>query len=153
MHIIKGSILDSKDEILAHQVNCKGVMGAGLAKFIKAKYPRTFAEYKKQIRIVGPDNILGRCHVVKESDRYIANLFGQYAYSVGKSHTDYEALEMAFMSLRDFAESKALRTIAIPYNLGCGLAGGNWDVVSAIIDKIFNPILTDVTVTAYDINY
>jgi nicotinamidase-related amidase len=31
---------------IAHQVNLMGVMGAGLAKQIKQKYPTVYAQYK-----------------------------------------------------------------------------------------------------------
>lgn len=35
-----GDILKSKADIICQQVNCKGAMGAGLAKQIKEKYPK-----------------------------------------------------------------------------------------------------------------
>ena len=31
----RGDLLNAKENIIAHQVNCKGVMGAGIAKLIK----------------------------------------------------------------------------------------------------------------------
>lgn len=34
---IEGNILDAEEDIICHQVNCKGVMGAGLAKQSKSK--------------------------------------------------------------------------------------------------------------------
>lgn len=33
--IIQGDLLEAKENIIAHQVNCKGVMGSGVAKQIK----------------------------------------------------------------------------------------------------------------------
>jgi hypothetical protein len=36
-------------------------------------------------------------------------------------------------------------SIAIPFNLGCGLAGGNWDTVDKIIEDVFD----DYDVTIY----
>ncbi|WP_223260709.1 hypothetical protein [Bacillus sp. LNXM65] len=36
---VDGNILEASEDIICHQVNCKGVMGAGLAKQIKSKYP------------------------------------------------------------------------------------------------------------------
>ena len=29
-------------------------------------------------------------------------------------------------------------SIAIPYGIGCGLAGGDWEIVSNIIDDVTN---------------
>lgn len=34
---IKGDLLKAEETFIAHQVNCKGVMGAGVAKQIKNK--------------------------------------------------------------------------------------------------------------------
>jgi hypothetical protein len=31
------------------------------------------------------------------------------------------------------------RSTAIPYKIGCGLAGGDWEVVKGIIVEVFKP--------------
>jgi hypothetical protein len=36
-------------------------------------------------------------------------------------------------------------SIALPYNLGCGLASGDWNIVYKIIEEVFN----DYDVTIY----
>ena len=42
------NILESFNiDILCHQVNCQGVMGAGLAKQIRSKYPEVYEQYKE----------------------------------------------------------------------------------------------------------
>ncbi len=38
MKIINGNLLEVKKGIIAHQCNCKGVMGAGIALQIKKKW-------------------------------------------------------------------------------------------------------------------
>jgi len=43
--IIEGNILNAKEDIICHQVNCKKVMGSGLAKQIRDKYPNVYEEY------------------------------------------------------------------------------------------------------------
>lgn len=43
--IVHGNLLDIESGIIAHQVNCKGVMGAGLAKQIRLKYPIVYQAY------------------------------------------------------------------------------------------------------------
>ena len=40
-----GDIFDSNCNIICHQVNCMGVMGAGLAKQVKKKCPDAFRRY------------------------------------------------------------------------------------------------------------
>jgi hypothetical protein len=43
--IKNGSILSGGDNVVAHQVNCVGVMGSGVALAIRDKYPRVYTEY------------------------------------------------------------------------------------------------------------
>ncbi|EGL17721.1 hypothetical protein HMPREF9413_4472 [Paenibacillus sp. HGF7] len=40
---------------------------------------------------------------------------------------------------------KSEQSIALPYNIGCGLAGGDWDIVEQIIEEVF----IDYDVTLY----
>ena len=44
---VKGNLLKAKEFIIGHQVNCKGVMGAGVAKQIKQQLlpKEEFAKY------------------------------------------------------------------------------------------------------------
>ena len=41
---VKGDLLSSDVKIRCHQVNCRGVMGAGLALQVKQKYPEAFEQ-------------------------------------------------------------------------------------------------------------
>lgn len=45
---ITGNVLDSDAPIIAHQVNCMGVMGAGVAKCIREKYPDIMFTYSRR---------------------------------------------------------------------------------------------------------
>lgn len=42
MPVIRGDILQSDADIIVQQVNCRDVMGAGLAKQIASQYPEEF---------------------------------------------------------------------------------------------------------------
>lgn len=142
--IVDGDILQAKENIIAHQTNCLGVMGSGLAKQIRAKYPNVFEQYRKFF-INNKFTALGQCQIVKaEDDKYIANLFGQYNYGRDKQYTDYKALEEALFSLKVSAKDHN-KSVAIPFAIGCGLAGGSWDIVYKIIENVFD----DYDVTLY----
>ena len=131
-----GDIFSSDADVICHQVNCQGVMGRGLALQIKTKYPEAFAAYKEKCELIkyGIVNGLGDAQFCHVRGKVIANLFAQYRYGTDKRHTDYEALKKALTSVK-----KAYPTakIAIPYKIGCGLAGGDWSVVYAIIKEVF----------------
>ena len=135
--IVDGDILQAKEDIIAHQVNAMGVMGSGLAKQIKEKYPEVFEQYRKFF-INNKFTALGKCQIVKTDDnKYVANLFGQLKYGRDKQYTDYKALEEALFSLKVSAKDHN-KSVAIPFNLGCGLAGGSWPFVYNMIEEVFH---------------
>ena len=145
--IVNGDLLKASEDIIGHQVNCKGVMGSGVAKLIKEKYPEAFAFYKDKCNAtVDKQELLGVCQLVESAKgKTVANLFGQLKYGRGKEqYTDYAALEGALIDLKNRA-MKTNSSIALPFNIGCGLANGSWDVVSKMIDEIYS----DYDVTLY----
>ena len=144
MEIINDDIFNCKEDIICHQVNCQGVMGSGLAKQIKEKYPEVFKGYYHYCKTQELKDIFGTALICEGSDKYIANLFGQDKYGTDKQYTDYDALKQALTELKDFAKEKNL-SVAIPYKMGCGLGGGNWNTVFDMITEVF----TDVPCNIY----
>jgi O-acetyl-ADP-ribose deacetylase (regulator of RNase III) len=143
--IVNGDILKGSEDIIGHQVNCQGVMGSGLAKQLRDTYSNLYPAYKEVCGNHDPHSLLGKCHIVKTGSRSVANLFGQLNYGRSKlRYTDYEALREALITLRRRAEKNSL-SVALPYNLGCGLANGEWTVVEGIIEEVFK----DYDVTLY----
>lgn len=128
MKIIDKDILDITEGIIVHQVNCQYKMGAGLAKQIVNKYPQVYKEYMDY-------NYwdLGKTQFVKINPKlFICNLAGQKYYGRYKLFTDYDALKTGFISVNNF--NKDLQ-IYLPYKIGCGLAGGDWEIVLKIIKE------------------
>ena len=145
--IVNGNLLDAKEVIIAHQVNCMGVMGSGVAKQLRNKYPKLYIEYKEYCnRFYKPSDLLGTIcyHSVFINKRYIANLFGQLFYGTDKQYTDYAALEKCFKTLASVAKEHNF-DVAMPYNIGCKLAGGDWNIVYKLIEDAFK----DINVTLY----
>jgi len=142
--IKKGNLLHADENILAHQVNCRGVMGAGVARQIKKMHPNSFNDYRAHIRQTNQP--LGTCCLSVSGNKLIAHLFGQDGYGRDKVYTDLDALEEAFSDLIAYAKPLGL-TIAIPAYIGCGLAGGDWNEVSAMIDRVSG----DMPIVAYKI--
>jgi O-acetyl-ADP-ribose deacetylase (regulator of RNase III) len=135
---MRGDLFTSKADVIAHQVNCQGVMGSGVALQIKNNSPHVYNEYKKLVDHVGPNACLGHSQLIQLPDGAIANLFGQFNYGRDKKqYTDYAALRHAMMDLKMQMMQKNLKTIAFPDMIGCGLAGGDRDVVLAMIQEIF----------------
>ncbi|WP_103108863.1 macro domain-containing protein [Brevibacillus reuszeri] len=147
VRIVNGDLLSATEDIIGHQVNCKGVMGSGVAKLIREKHPEAYDLYKNKCNgILDKIQLLGECQLVQCAEgKIVANLFGQFKYGRGKEqYTDYLALERALIELKNRAMKTNL-SIALPFNIGCGLANGSWDVVSKRIEEIYS----DYDVTLY----
>lgn len=157
VNFLKGDILTLKspDNIIVHQVNCQGVMGAGLAKQIRANYPVVYQTYKDEIdrrkqardRFSSVDGygMLGRIQVVHTDGPTIINLFAQNYYGRDKQYTDYTAFKSCLKTVNTLFKGK---TISIPWGIGCGLAGGDWDKILSLIKGC----LQDCTVNIYKLN-
>lgn len=131
---MSGSLLESKAEVIAHMVNKSGVMKGKVANAIRQKYPEVLPNYQKCCKTIGT---WATCHLTPTRDgRFVANLFGQGGRESGWK-TNYPALNCALVSLVRQMEEKGLTTVAMPYGIGCGLAGGDWETVLGIIKRVF----------------
>jgi O-acetyl-ADP-ribose deacetylase (regulator of RNase III) len=137
IQIKTGNALDVSRGLILHQTNCIGVMGAGIALQIAKKWPQVEQEYHAYCGAVKhPREILGTIQFAKVTDElWIGNLFGQIA--PGHRATVYEAYPK---TLREVVEEFEDFPIHIPYGIGCGLAGGNWDVVYPMLEHFLAPI-------------
>lgn len=118
--------------IICHQVNCMGVMGAGLAKTIRYKWPTVYADYC-QVANSKTGLQLGMVITTQvERNVVVASLCGQRFYGRDKRYTDYEAMCTCLRNLM-YLNSNNNWPIYIPYKMGCNLAGGDWEVVQRII--------------------
>lgn len=144
MIITHGDVLNTDCWIIAHQVNCQGVMGGGLAKQIKDRYPDAYINYREYIEDYKDCNgtvPLGTILETPHGGRRIWHVFGQEFYGTDKQYTDYEAVDTAFRTMiRDYRcehhVQEAQIPIAIPLYFGCGLGGGNWSVMKSYLEQI-----------------
>lgn len=145
----EGNILTSNADVIFHQVNCQGVMGAGLAKQIREWCPKHYEDYIEYCKSKTPDDLLGWWVSTRyDSFNCISGLFGQLNYGRNGRYTDYAALE------RGLAEHKRIVNdlywqypncrFAVPYKIGCGLAGGDWNIVYGILVTLFGETSKDI---------
>ena len=142
IQIIDGDLLESKADIICHQVNCQGKMNSGVAKQIREKYPEVFQAYQSLCHIYSQcqHNLLGVYQIIETYDgKCIANLFGQLGYGYdGQQYTDVQALKKAMIKLRQkYCLSTKKMSIAMPYKIGCVRGGADWDEVYAMIEEVF----------------
>lgn len=159
---VNGNLLTYPNiQVIAHQTNCLGIMGKGLALQIKNLWPNVFEEYKSYCKDPDdPHKLLGKCQIVHiESDRYVANLFGEYSfcesiapYEEGRKprHTNYDALKEALHRLHTWMVLNDKVTAGVPHCIGCGLAGGSWPIVHQMLVDEFED---DEDITLYIVKY
>lgn len=114
---------DNSGIVIVQQVNCRRVMGAGLAAAIAKKYPHVLLSYTKREK---PWK-LGDTQFVEIEDGYVCNLAGQENYGREKVQTDIEAVKAGLESVRNFAIENKLQ-IYIPFGFGSGNAGGRTSI-------------------------
>ena len=128
--ITNGDLLESDAEALVNTVNCKGVMGRGLALQFKRRYPGNFEAYAAEC--AEGKMMLGRVHVFETglmSPKFILN-FPTKNHWRGKS--TLRNIEQGLASLEREVVRLGIKSIAIPA-LGCELGGLDWDDVSPLI--------------------
>lgn len=153
--IVEGNMLRDIEpySVLLHQVNCMGKMGAGLAAQMAHKFDGLFKSYHEycswfQEGYDGKshrDEILGTWHKFQvKDDLIICNAFGQERYGRNGQLTDYDAwhqilrkLELQTRCVNKNREKDKKWKIHAPYKLGCGLGGGDWEEMYAIIEEYF----------------
>lgn len=139
-----GNILNAEESIICHQVNVDGVMGGGLAKQVANAYPNVEKEYKKVCNSLNYDyeRLKGLSKNVKINDKqFIANCFTQKP----NFDTDYKAIEKCFNFLLAMCKSFN-KTICVPFKYGCGIANGDWNKVSKILEDLSEEYKVDINI-------
>lgn len=138
VRVIEGNLFDTTAELIAHQVNCQKTMGSGVARQVRDRYPDVYKEYLEH------DGYLGDVQIYKPkgvNTPFIVNLYAQDKYGYdGKQYTDLSALKKCFYKLNEAVPRGGIYTIAMPYKIGCGRGGADWNEVYKIIEEIFTNV-------------
>lgn len=149
---IEGNLItlaqEGKFDVISHGCNCQNQMGAGIAPHMAKAFgcdvfPLEHPKYKGDINKLGQIDYLTQTRSggtsefdIFDFDITICNLYTQYRY--GKNHldgdekpVDYDAITLCMRKMNHVFKGKH---IGLP-KIGCGLAGGSWDIVSNIIKK------------------
>lgn len=128
---IKGDLLRTEVNHIMHGCNSHGVMGSGVAKILREKYPQAYNDYIFKYNNYGLE--LGDIVVSVQNDgKVIHNAITQkdYGRRDDRVYVSYWAIAEAFRKIN----SRGIKEIAMP-KIGSGLAGGNWSVIEQIIEN------------------
>ena len=149
MKAIEANLLDFPNGInmIFHQANTENVMGAGIAKQIRERYPEAYnldrdyfvpkgkgrLGHYTQLRVLENEN--------DATYKMVVNLYGQMLNedSVFGIRTNYFALRDALRhclgNYNAFFSHYDKPICGFPYGMGCGLGGGDWKIVESIIKE------------------
>lgn len=137
INIVQGCLLqavrDGEVSVLVHQANCFHTFGAGIAKAIAQQYPEAYQADLHTVK--GSKEKMGTYSLThaKNQDCLLVNMYSQYRTSSSSQQTDYTAMAQALEELSMHLPTHTGVVIGIPYGMGCGLGGGDWDVVYPLI--------------------
>lgn len=150
MQIVTGNLIElalrGKFDVIVHGCNCFNTMGAGIAREIAIKLPEATIIDNYTTR--GDKSKLGH-FTAAEIERgkikfTVINAYTQYGCNINKINVDYDAIRSCFRLIKEKYSGKK---IGIP-KIGAGLAKGDWNVVSKIIDE--EMVGEDITLVEYD---
>lgn len=149
IQVIDGNIFEHTSQCIIHQANCHNRLGSGIAAQIRILYPE--AVDVDNTTKYGDISKLGTfTSAVGKDGKIIYNLYGQYNYGNQKRQTNYEAFYKGMESIHVDAMTKKLETASVPYNIGCGLANGSWNVIESMIRDIWENSNILLTICKYN---
>lgn len=150
--------IDGEVNAIAQQLNCFNTRKSGIAPQIDKLFPRMgevddstlkgnkeklgrsiYAVYSTEPRPVYNEQVLTKVEQ-DHCNMIVFGLYGQYHWNGrqrGERDTDYKALRSAFKSMQTrlcYYLDKDTAIVGLPL-IGCGLAGGDWEVVSKVIEE------------------
>lgn len=137
MKKVKGNLihlaLAGKFDVIVHGCNCFCTMGAGIARQIRDTFPEAYqADLKTGM---GDRNKLGTCSMARiQRNRTcftLVNAYTQYDFTGQDVLVDYHAVQIVFASIK---KNFTRKRIGYP-KLGAGLANGDWEIISGIINR------------------
>lgn len=150
-------IVEIGTRVIAHICNDIGKWGDGFSGAISKKWKEPEDYYKRQYRYAKDSFKLGKIQwVFVDLDLAVVNMIAQKGVrsKSNKIPICYESVErclsrlakgcIGLMGSREDPSKEV--TVHIP-RIGCGLAGGSWDIIEPIIEEIF----WDLDVYVYDI--
>ena len=132
--VFDADLLESDAQVIAQQCNCKSKNAEGLSHSIAKQFPHADVYSKrKDDSTPGTIKISGNR---KRGERFVCAMFAQkYPGKPRKGDTATQRQKWFQKCLDRLGRTKSLKSVAFPYKIGCGLAGGDWDVYYGLLTK------------------
>jgi O-acetyl-ADP-ribose deacetylase (regulator of RNase III) len=129
---VRGDLLSSDCDIIAHGCNCFNSMSGGIARHIAKKFPE--AQRADDATEPGDEAKIGS-FTYTHGKPAVFNLYTQYQPGPA---VDYAAIKVAFKKLHRHLKAHNMLDlkIGIP-KIGAGIAGGDWGRIESIIRSVW----------------
>lgn len=154
IHYLEGDATDIDvvgEKMICHVCNDIGGWGKGFVVAISDRWSEPEADFRHWHSDKNDNDFaLGSVQFVQvEADVQVVNMIAQHGIRKGKQNTSpirYGALSKCLREVAKVAEQRKA-SIHMP-RIGCGLAGGKWDMIEPIIEKSL--LSKDVKTIIYD---
>ena len=142
VQILSGNLFDSQHQTLTNAVNTVGVMGAGIAKEFKARYPAMYQDYKE--RCERGEVKTGEPYVWSSSNeaQKVLNFPTKRDWRV-KSRLAW--IESGLAYLVEHYREMGITSIAFPA-LGCNNGGLDWQSVRPVMVRYLGQLTIPVEI-------
>ena len=151
LQVVEGDLLKADTRYIAHQCNCVTWKAAHLSRAVFNTFPHADVySPRKQTAHHDTPGTIKICG--GNGNRFVVNMFGQYYPGkprwANSKRDGYKAREKYFshclLHLIQYFSFSDMRSIAFPYGIGCGAAGGNWDEYFNMLKAFANAVKGDV---------
>lgn len=142
MRFVKGNLLEATEPVIMHGCNAQGVMGSGVAKYVREKWPEAYEDYKEFCSTTeNSAELVGYNHYFDVSNdsgaKVLINAITQNTFGEGKQArytAILECVDQADLDCDDLTDDEGILHIAIPL-IGCGLGGLKWEILKELLDE------------------
>lgn len=142
MNITHASMLDIRSGIIVLQVNCMNKVTRGINKTLSIAYPKLKYRYHKHCLESNPKQLFGTYQEIPITNKLIVvNSFSQFKDGNARlTKEKYTNEEYLIANIKEICAKYPEETVYIPYYIGCGRSGGNWDNLTTQLNDLQNLI-------------
>lgn len=119
MRVLLGDLFEAQLPAIGHGCNTVGVMGAGIAKEFRRRWPAMYDEYRRRC----DDGEFGLGDVFQWGDSPV--VFNLGTQPKPGPYASLAAIEASVSLMIRLADRSGLSTVGLP-RIGCGLGGLDW---------------------------
>ncbi|MER9596682.1 MULTISPECIES: macro domain-containing protein [unclassified Mesorhizobium] len=140
---LESSVFESPAQTLVNTVNTVGVMGKGIAKEFKSRYPRMYSEYRELCDQRALN--VGQIHLWRSDTRWVLNFPTKTTW---KLPSKIEYIQQGLAKFVDSYKALSISSASFP-PLGCGNGNLEWSEVRPIMEDYLSRV--DIPIYIHDV--